>query len=82
MSFGERLLETRQRRRLTQQQLAQSAGVHSASISAWECGEGSQFPRIDLVEALAGALKVDPGWLAFGERYSRKRAERAAAVSR
>lgn len=76
MSFGERLLETRKRRGLTQQSLAHIAGVHSSSISAWELGEGSQSPRTDLVAALAGALNVDPGWLAFGPRKGK--AKRAA----
>ena len=51
------LKRIRNRRDLTQQQLAERAGVHRITIVKLESGK--LRPGVDLLEALAGALSVD-----------------------
>lgn len=59
--FGRRVRELRTRRRLTQQQLGEMAGMHPAYIGGVERGERNI--TLDGVERLAHALGVSPAEL-------------------
>jgi transcriptional regulator with XRE-family HTH domain len=50
------LKRIRERRKLTQQQLADAIGAHRVTIAKLEAG--TIKPRVDLLEALATALRV------------------------
>lgn len=56
LDVGQRLRSARQRRRLTQVQLAQKTGMDQAVISRLERGENR--PRIDTLRRLASALEM------------------------
>ena len=56
----------RERRSLTQAQLADRLGVGGKAVSRWETGRG--FPDITLMEPLAGALGVSVIELLAGDR--------------
>ena len=53
---GQTIKTLRQKRGLTQLQLAQTIGVSSKAVSKWETGKG--LPDITLIEPLAQALDV------------------------
>lgn len=54
--FGYNLLRVRQARRLSQEALAERAGVHRTQMTLLETGKRS--PRIETLIKLAGALEV------------------------
>lgn len=60
----QRLRETRERAGLSLRALALAAGLSGPGVAKIENGES--VPTLDNVEALARALGVSPGWLAFG----------------
>jgi transcriptional regulator with XRE-family HTH domain len=62
--FGERLRETRERRGLTQEQLAAAVGTHGPKISAYE--KGQTLPGLEKAARLATALEVGLDELVFG----------------
>lgn len=64
--FGNRLRETRESRRATQQDLAALAGVDTMQISRYERGLG--MPAAETVVALARALKVTTDYLLIGKK--------------
>lgn len=55
--FAENLLRLRQRRKLSQEELAARASVHRTQISLMESGK--RLPRLDTLIKLAGALEVE-----------------------
>jgi transcriptional regulator with XRE-family HTH domain len=54
--FGENLLRIRQARKLSQENLAERAGIHRTQISMLESGR--RQPLLETVVRLAGALDV------------------------
>lgn len=64
--YPARLREARERSGISVRALAKAIGSTPASIWAWEAGK--YFPGIDVVEKLATALGVEPGWLAYGDK--------------
>ena len=54
--FGENLLRIRQARKLSQENLAERAGIHRTQISLLEGGR--RQPRLETLVRLAGALDV------------------------
>lgn len=56
MNIGERLKQCRKEKRMTQEQVAERAGVTAASVSRWENGE--REPTFRDVEKVAAALGV------------------------
>ncbi len=56
MEFNEKLQQLRQRKGLTQEQLAESIYVTRAAVSKWESGRG--YPSIDSLKALASFFNV------------------------
>lgn len=49
---GKTIKELREKRRLTQKELAEKIGVSDKAVSKWETGKG--LPDIGIVEDLAG----------------------------
>ncbi|MFA4835959.1 MAG: helix-turn-helix transcriptional regulator [Dehalococcoidia bacterium] len=58
-----KLKQLRQKRFLTQEELAELAGLTPLSISRWE--NGKRKPRFKSIRRLAKALKVDPEEIEF-----------------
>jgi len=58
-----KLKQLRQKRFLTQEELAEMAGLTALSISRWE--NGKRKPRFKSIRRLAKALKVDPEEIEF-----------------
>ncbi len=69
-TVGGRLRQARERRVMSQEDLARAADVTEATISRIENGHAQ--PRPSTIRKLAGALNVDPGWLLFGDEQGSK----------
>ena len=66
-TIGKRLRDARERRFLTQDELAEVSGIQKVTISRIENDRQISKPRLATVRKLAYALEVDPGWIMFGE---------------
>lgn len=62
--FAANLRRTRNRRGLSQEELADLIGKHRTEVSLME--RGGREPRLEALMKLAGALEVDPGELMEG----------------
>lgn len=62
---GERVKSSRERLGLSLRALAEAADVSYQAVQYTESGQ--TVPRVDTIEAIAVALDVAPGWLAYGE---------------
>jgi len=60
-NLGRNLRRIRERRELTQEEVAHRSGVHSTEVSRIETGK--RDPQISTLERLADALEVSPGEL-------------------
>lgn len=69
-TFGQRLRARRNKLGLTQDQLADRAGVSASSITAWE--RGINIPTATGVTKLADVLAVDVQWLLVGTGIDRQ----------
>ncbi|MCP4043665.1 MAG: helix-turn-helix transcriptional regulator [Gammaproteobacteria bacterium] len=65
MAFSERLGQLRKERGLTQQGLADLAGVHLTQIQRYESGTAQ--PTLEVMKKLAVALTASTDWLLFEE---------------
>ena len=65
MSFRERLISLRKEKGLTQQALADLAGLNVVQIGRWE--KGSSQPSIEALVKLARGLRTSTDQLLFGE---------------
>jgi transcriptional regulator with XRE-family HTH domain len=65
-TMGQRIRHARQRRVLTQEELAHAAGVALITVNRLE-NDAIENPRPATVRKLAGALEVGPAWLLFGD---------------
>lgn len=65
MALSERLGQLRKERGLTQQGLAELAGVHLTQIQRYEAGTAQ--PTLDVMKKLAVALTASTDWLLFEE---------------
>ena len=68
--FADRLRRSRLRYPLTQQELADAAGLALMTVNRLEIGgsaAGQRNPRPGTVRALASALGVSPQWLIDGD---------------
>jgi transcriptional regulator with XRE-family HTH domain len=61
LSFADRLREMREKRELSQSELARDAGMQPSAIAHFEAGR--RKPSFDNVRALARALKVSGDYL-------------------
>jgi transcriptional regulator with XRE-family HTH domain len=62
--FGDNLLRIRQARKLSQEALAERAGIHRTQISLFETGQ--RQPLLETLLRLAGALEVSVPMLLEG----------------
>ena len=62
---AERLRSSRERLGLSLRELAAAATVSYQAVLNTESGQ--TVPRVDTIEAIAVALDVAPGWLAYGD---------------
>lgn len=65
---GKTIKELREKRQLTQKELAERIHVSDKTISKWETGKG--LPDIGIVEELSKALSISVGELLTGEYRS------------
>ena len=65
VALARRLRQARDDRSLTQTELAERAGCTKTQIVNLEAGTGGGA-RLDTIQAIAEALGVAAGWLAFG----------------
>lgn len=63
--LARRLRQAREKAGMNQNQLATKAGCARIQIVSLESGKGGGA-RLDTIEAIADALGVPAGWLAFG----------------
>lgn len=68
MSFTERFLQLRKQHSLTQQQMADTVGIHITQVKRYESGEAQ--PSLEILKKVATAFNVTTDWLVFeqGER--------------
>lgn len=64
VAFGQRVREVRVRRKMTQESLAEAAGLHPTFISNVE--RGYRVPTVPTLLRLASGLAVKPGQLVDG----------------
>lgn len=79
LEFGRRLRTYRDRRGLTQPELARAIGVHAVTIAKWE--GGSQEPSGSNLVALCAVLRVSPNVLMGRPRASTEEAIAAYRAS-
>ena len=65
-AFGKRIRELRNKKKWSQEKLAEESGLHTTYISGIECGKRNV--GMEIVLKLARALKVDVGKLFKGVR--------------
>ena len=63
--ISQRLREAREARAMSLRAVGAAAGITGAAVHAIE--KGPTIPQVDTVEKIAKALRIYPGWLAFGE---------------
>ncbi|WP_207389761.1 helix-turn-helix domain-containing protein [Stutzerimonas kirkiae] len=65
MSFTERFLQLRKQHGLTQQQMAETVGIHITQVKRYESGEAQ--PSLEILKKVAMAFNVTTDWLVFEE---------------
>ena len=77
---GNVIRRLRERKRMTQEELAERIHVSGKAVSKWETGQG--FPDISLLEPLAGALDISVIELLSGECIQNRNPSADMAKSR
>ena len=65
MSFSQRFIQLRKERKLTQQQMADTVGIHITQVKRYEAGQAQ--PSVELLKKIATAFNVTTDWLIFSE---------------
>ncbi len=65
MSFPKRFIQLRKEYKLTQQEMANTAGMHITQVKRYEAGEAQ--PSIEILKKIATAFHVTSDWLIFEE---------------
>lgn len=60
-TFGQRLVASREKRNLSQKELAEKLGITPTRLNYWE--KDKREPAIEMIKALAQALDVDTDYL-------------------
>ena len=66
MSFPKRFIQLRREHKLTQQEMADTIGMHITQVKRYEAGQAQ--PSIEILKKIATAFHVTTDWLVFGER--------------
>lgn len=78
MTIGEKILNLRTEKKLTQKKLADMCGFSQSALNFWE--NGKRQPKIEQLQKIASALKVD--WKIFiDENYIKKREKEIDTLS-
>lgn len=77
-SFAERLINAREKKNLTQKQLAEKLGITPTRLNYWE--KGKREPNIEMIGKLAEALDVSPDSLMGWEYYDRQNADQIKTI--
>ena len=75
---GKNIRRYREQQGLTQDALAERLHVTRQAVSNWETGKNQ--PDLDMLEALAGVLDLDPAELIYGKKREYPRFQRKAVV--
>ena len=65
MSFPTRFIQLRKEHKLTQQQMADTVGMHITQVKRYESGQAQ--PSIEILKKIATAFHVTTDWLVFEE---------------
>jgi len=65
MSFSKRFIQLRKERNLTQQQMADTVGIHITQVKRYEAEQAQ--PSVELLKKIATAFNVTTDWLIFSE---------------
>lgn len=77
-SFAERLINAREKKNLTQKQLAEKLGITPTRLNYWE--KGKREPNIEMIGKLAESLDVSPDSLMGWEYYDRQNADQIKTI--
>lgn len=77
-AFAERLINAREKKNLTQKQLAEKLGITPTRLNYWE--KGKREPNIEMIGKLAEALDVSPDSLMGWEYYDRQNADQIKTI--
>ena len=75
---GKNIRRYREEKKLTQDALAEKLHVTRQAVSNWETGKNQ--PDLDMLEALAGALEMEPAELIYGKKQEYPRFQRKAVI--
>ncbi len=65
MSFPKRFIQLRKEHKLTQQEMADTVGMHITQVKRYEAGQAQ--PSIEILKKIATAFHVTTDWLIFEE---------------
>jgi transcriptional regulator with XRE-family HTH domain len=65
MSFPTRFIQLRREHKLTQQQMADTVGMHITQVKRYESGQAQ--PSVEILKKIATAFHVTTDWLVFEE---------------
>ncbi len=65
MSFPIRFIQLRREHKLTQQQMADTVGMHITQVKRYESGQAQ--PSVEILKKIATAFHVTTDWLVFEE---------------
>ena len=77
-TFGERLVRAREKKNLTQKQLAEILEITPTRLNYWE--KGKREPNIEMIGQLAKALDISTDSLIGWEYYDRQHADEIKAI--
>ena len=65
MSFPTRFIQLRKEHKLTQQQMADTVGMHITQVKRYESGQAQ--PSVEILKKIATAFHITTDWLVFEE---------------
>jgi len=65
MSFPKRFIQLRKEHKLTQQEMADTVGMHITQVKRYEAGQAQ--PSVEILKKIATAFHVTTDWLIFEE---------------
>ncbi len=65
MNFPKRFIQLRKEHKLTQQEMADTVGMHITQVKRYEAGQAQ--PSVEILKKIATAFHVTTDWLVFEE---------------